>query len=190
MWLFSSLPSIDAKMARHVCGAVYCPMTRPEGRQSIRAPRLRACRRRERRRLQRQRWHGCYCRYGGGSGGGRVHVGSVRGACAPAAGMVPSHRSIAARAAGDGAGAGRVGAGALTTNGVVNITSAAPDAARTLSGSCLAVCADDNPAIAPNHAAEGRGSRAGGRALGGPHASGTPAARGTGEAAPCARAGA
>ena len=104
-------------------------MTRPEGRQSSRDRRMRACRRRGRRRLQRQRWHGCCCRYSVGSGGGRVHVGSVRGACAPAAAVVPDHGTSAARTAGDGAEAGRVGAGALTTNGVVKITSAAPDAA-------------------------------------------------------------
>jgi hypothetical protein len=46
-----------------------------------------------------------------------------------------------------------VGAGALTTNGAVKITSAAPDAARTLAGSGLADRSDDSPARAPNHAA-------------------------------------
>jgi hypothetical protein len=83
-----------------------------------------------------------------------------------------------------------VGAGALTTNGVVKITSAAPDAARTLAGRGLTDCADDSPSPAPNHAAGGGGSRAGGRGLGGPHASGTPAPRCVGAAAPWAQAGA
>jgi hypothetical protein len=151
---------------------------------------MRACRRRARRRLQRQQWHGCCCRYGVGSGGRRVHVGSVRGACAPAASVVPNHWTFAARTAGDGAGVGRVGAGALTTNGAVKITSAAPDTARTLAGSGLADRSDDSPARAPNHAAGGGGSRAGGRGLGGPHASGASATHGEGAAAPCAWAGA
>jgi hypothetical protein len=151
---------------------------------------MRARRRHGWRRLQRQRWHGCCCRYGLGSGGGRVHVGSVRSACAPPAAVVPNHGTLAARTAGDGTEAGHVGEGALTTNGAVKITSAAPDAARTLAGSGLADSSDDSPARAPNHAAGGGGSRAGGRGLGGLHASGTSATRGVGAAAPCARAGA
>jgi hypothetical protein len=119
-----------------------------------------------------------------------VHVGSVRSACAPAAAVVPNHGTFAARTAGDGAEAGHVGAGALTTNGAVKITSAVPDAAHTLAGSGLTDRSDDSPACAPNHAAGAGGSRAGGRGLGGPHASGTFATRGVGAAAPCARAGA
>jgi hypothetical protein len=54
------------------------------------------------------------------------------------------------------------GAGALTSNGAVKITSGAPDAARTLAGSGLADRFNDSPAGAPNHAAGGGGSRAGG----------------------------
>jgi hypothetical protein len=46
-----------------------------------------------------------------------------------------------------------VGARALTTNGALKITSAAPDAARTLAGSGLADHSDDSPSCAPNHAA-------------------------------------
>jgi hypothetical protein len=83
---------------------------------------MRACPRHGRLRLQRQRWHGCCCLYGVGSGGGRVHVGSVtsvRGACAPAAAVVPNHGTFAARTADDGAGAGHVPAWALTTNGAL-----------------------------------------------------------------------
>jgi hypothetical protein len=108
----------------------------------------------------------------------RVHVGSVRGACAPAAAVcasvMPNHGTFAARTA--GAEAGHVGAGALTTNGAVKITSgAAPDAARTLAGSGLANGdrSDVSPARAPSHASGGGGSRAGGLGLGGPHASAT-----------------
>jgi hypothetical protein len=70
----------------------------------------------------------------------------VRGACAPAAAVVPTHESIAARAAGDGAGAGHVVAGSLTANGAVKFTSAAPDAVRTLVGSGLTDRSDDSPA--------------------------------------------
>ena len=40
--------------------------------------------------------------------------------------------------------ADHVGAGALTTNGAVNITSAVPDAARTLAGSGLADRSDNS----------------------------------------------
>jgi hypothetical protein len=187
MWLLSSLPSIEG--ATRLRGA-NCPVTRPEGRQSSRDRRMRACRRRGLRRLQRQRWHGCCCRYGVGSGGGRVHVGSVRGACAPAAAVVPNHGTFAACTAGDGAEPGHLGAGALATNGAVNITSAVPDAARTLAGTGLADRSDDSPARAPNHAAGGGGSRAGGLGLGGPHEPSTSATCGEGAAAPCARAGA
>jgi hypothetical protein len=75
-------------------------------------------------------------------------------ACAPAVAVVPTHGSIAARAAGVGAESGRVGARALTIHGAVKITGAAPDAARTLAGGDLADRSDDSPACAPNHAAE------------------------------------
>jgi hypothetical protein len=184
MWHFSSLQWIEGA-TRYVCGGAKCPVTRPEGmRQYSRARRMRACRRRGRRRLQRQRWHGCRCRYGVVSRGGKVSVGSVRGDCAPAAAVVTNHGTFAASTAGDGAEAGQVCAGALTTNGAVKITSAAPDAARTLAGSGLADRSDDSPARAPNHAAGGGGTRAGGRGLGGPHAiSGTSATLGVGAAA-------
>jgi PHD/YefM family antitoxin component YafN of YafNO toxin-antitoxin module len=47
-----------------------------------------------------------------------------------------------------------VGARALSTNGAVEITSAAPDAARTLAGSGLSDRSDDSPTCVPNHAAE------------------------------------
>jgi hypothetical protein len=83
-----------------------------------------------------------------------------------------------------------VGAGTLTTNGAVKVTSTAPDAARTLAGDGLANRSDDSTACAPNHAAGGGGSRAGGRGFGGRHANSTSAARGVGASAPCARAGA
>jgi hypothetical protein len=83
-----------------------------------------------------------------------------------------------------------MGARALPTNAAVRITSAVPDAARTLAGGGLADRSDDSPARAPNHTAGGGGSRAGGHGLGGPHASGPSATRGVGVAAPCARAGA
>jgi hypothetical protein len=88
--------------------------------------------------------------------------------------------------------AGRVGAGALTTNGALKVTSAAPDAARTLASDGLADSSDYNPACAPNHDAGGEGSCAGGRGFQGRPAcnSSTTAACGVGAAAPCARAGA
>jgi hypothetical protein len=54
-----------------------------------------------------------------------------------------------------------VGAGALPTNGALKVTSAAPDAARTLAGDGLADYSDDSPTCAPNHAAGGGGSAGG-----------------------------
>jgi hypothetical protein len=83
-----------------------------------------------------------------------------------------------------------VGAGALTTSGTVKTTGAAPDAVRTLAGGGLADRSNDSPACAPNHAAGGGGTCAGGRGLGCSNASVTSAARGVGAAAPGARAGA